>query len=123
MKTRIKYFAGALLLIMLLASSASVSAKAKAEVVTIQTSAVCESCKARIERALKSSDGIIEANLNLDNKKIKVKYNPEKTSPDQIRTIIANTGYDADNVKKTAEGFSKLPHCCQKGGAACEHKE
>jgi periplasmic mercuric ion binding protein len=123
MKTSAKYFTGTVLIAVMMVFYISLSAKAKAEVVTIQTSAVCESCKARIEKALKSTDGIMEANLNLDNKKIKVKYNPEKTSPDQIRAVIANTGYDADNVKRTTEGFNKLPHCCQKGGAACEHKE
>lgn len=95
----------------------------KTEVVNIQTSAVCESCKARIEKALKATPGIADANLNLDNKKIKVKYYPERISADQIRTVIANTGYDADNVKRTDAAFKSLPHCCQKAGAACEHKE
>ena len=123
MKTQITFFAGALLVAFMITSSLNVSAKAKAEVVTIKTSAVCESCKARIEKVLKNTDGVLEAKLNLDDKKVKVKYDPEKTTPDQIRTVIANTGYDADNVKKTDDGFKKLPHCCQKGGAGCEHKE
>ncbi len=123
MKTQIKFFTGAMLLFVLLSYSVNLSAKAKAEVVTIKTSAVCESCKNRIEKALKSTDGVIEANLNLDNKKIKVKYNPEKTTAAQIRTVISKTGYDADDVKKSDEGFKNLPHCCQKAGGACEHKE
>ena len=123
MKTQVKFFAAAIMLVAFMSSFAGAPAKLKTEVVTIQTSAVCESCKARIEKVLKNTDGVIEANLNLDNKKIKVKYNPEKTSADQIRTVIANTGYDADNVKKSDEGFKKLPHCCQKAGGACEHKE
>ena len=123
MKTQIKFFAGAVMLVLLVSSFAMAPVKFKTEVVTIKTSAVCESCKARIEKALKSSDGVLQAKLNLDDKKVMVKYNPEKTNPDQIRAVIASTGYDADNVKKTDEGFKKLPHCCQKGGAGCEHKE
>ncbi len=124
MKTQIKYFAAILLMLSFFSSFAGAPAKSKAEVVNIQTSAVCESCKARIEKALKATDGVIEANLNLDNKKVKVKYNPEKITADQIRTAISKIGYDADNVKKTAEGFAKLPKCCQKAeGAACEHKK
>ena len=122
MKSSIKYFASALLLITILTGMVSASRPKAAEVVTIQTSAVCESCKARIEKALKSADGVISASLNLDNKKIKVKYNPDKTSPDQIRTVIAGTGYDADGIKASPEAFNNLPKCCQKAGGACEHK-
>ena len=86
---------------------------------TIQTSAICESCKNRIEKALKATDGIVSANLNLDNKKIKVKYDPTKLSPDQIRAAIAGTGYDADGVKANADAFKALPPCCQAKGGSC----
>jgi mercuric ion binding protein len=122
MKTSINYFAIVLLLLTTVSVFAGTPAKPKTEVVTIQTSAVCEACKDRIEKALKSTDGIISANLDLKDKKIKVKYNPDKTAPDQIRTVIANTGYDADGVKKNTEAFTRLPKCCQKEGGACEHK-
>jgi mercuric ion binding protein len=120
MKTQIKYLVSALVLLTFATSFVSTPAK-KTEVVNILTSAVCESCKARIEKALKSTDGVIEANLNLDNKKIKVKFYSDKITADQIRTVIANTGYDADNVKHTEAAFNSLPHCCQKAGGTCEH--
>ena len=119
MKPQIKFLLGAVILF----TFASSFVNLKTEVVNIQTSAICESCKARIERALKSTPGVAEANLNLDNKKIKVKYYPEKITADQIRTVIANTGYDADNVKKTETAFNNLPHCCQKAGGSCEHQK
>ena len=123
MKKQIGYLVSALVLLTFASSFVKGPVKLKTQVVTIQTTAVCESCKNRIEKALKATDGVLEANLNLDNKKIKVKFNPDKTSAEQIRTVISNTGYDADNVKKSDEGFKKLPHCCQKSGGACEHKE
>jgi mercuric ion binding protein len=123
MKAHTKYIALSGLLILFLCSFVSAPYKLKPEVMTIQTSAVCENCKARIERALKSTDGIISASLNLNDKKIKVKYDPEKTSPTQIRTLIANTGYDADDVKRNTEAFNKLPHCCQKDGGTCDKKK
>ena len=121
MKKQIGYFVSALMLLTFVSSFAKAPVKLKSQVVTIQTSAVCESCKKRIEKVLKATDGVLEANLNLDNKKIKVKFNPDKTSAEQIRTVISNTGYDADDVKKNEEGFNKLPHCCQKTGASCGH--
>ena len=123
MKAQFKYLISAVILVGILSSWVSAPVKPKkAEAVTIQASAVCESCKNRIEKALKSADGIITASLNLDDKKIKVKYDPDKTTPDQIRTLIANTGYDADGVKKNPDAFTALPKCCQKEGGACEHK-
>ena len=114
MKAQLKYLSCLIFLATLLPMAGDAAAAAKGEVVTIQTSAVCEKCKARIEKALKVSDGVMEAYLNLNNKKVKVKYDSAKLSPDQIRTIISNTGYDADNVKANTTSFNSLPKCCRK---------
>jgi mercuric ion binding protein len=116
MRSQLKYFASAIILVMFLSTMISAATKGKGEVVTIQTSAICESCKNRIEKALKASDGVMEANLNLASKKIKVKYDPAKLTPDQVRTIISKTGYDADGVKADPSSYNNLPKCCQKGG-------
>jgi copper chaperone CopZ len=114
MKNHIKSFATAFVLIFFLSAGLSAAVKFKSETVSIQTSAICESCKRRIEKALKAVEGVEEAILNLNNKKVKVKYDPAKVTADQLRTAISNTGYDADNVKKSETAFNKLPHCCQK---------
>jgi len=123
MKTQLRFLLAALVIISFGTSFVKAPVKNKTESVNILTSAVCESCKARIEKALKSTDGVIDANLNLNNKKVKVKFNPDKITAGQIRTVIANTGYDADNVRHSETAFNNLPHCCQKAGGACEHKE
>jgi len=124
MHTHLKNFIAATSLILFLSIGLNASVRSKMETVSIKTSAICESCKARIEKALKSTDGITEANLNLNNKKVKVKYDPAKITAEQIRVVVANTGYDADETKKNAEAYNKLPHCCQSGScsgsAACE---
>ncbi|MBL0308292.1 MAG: heavy-metal-associated domain-containing protein [Bacteroidetes bacterium] len=114
MSTLTKSFFSAIGLIILLSAGLEAAVKPKSETVTIHTSAICESCKKRIEKSLKATEGVLEASLNLNNKKIKVKYDPAKTSPDKIRQTIANTGYDADDVKKNEAAFDKLPNCCQK---------
>jgi copper chaperone CopZ len=121
MKTQVKYFLSAAVLILFLSFGANAAVKAKTNTVTIQTSAICESCKNRIEKALKATDGVKEANLNLNNKKIKVKYDPTVISDEQVRTVISNTGYDADYIKKNEEAYTKLPKCCQSTGGACMH--
>jgi periplasmic mercuric ion binding protein len=84
--------------------------------VTLQTSAQCEQCKDRIEKNLKKFDGIKDAVLNLDDKKVTVKYDKNVISVDKIKKILSKTGYDADDVKADAKAYKKLPKCCQKNG-------
>lgn len=114
MNPTIKSFCASFVLIALLSLGLSAAEKSKNETVTIQTSAICGSCKARLEKTIKATEGVEDALLNLNNKKIKIKYDPSKTNPDKLRQVIANTGYDADGIKKNEESFKKLPECCQK---------
>src|SRR5580704_6243542 len=100
MNTQLKNFVAAFSLILFLSIGLNASIKSRTGTVCIKTSAVCESCKDRIEKALKSTDGIQEANLNLNNKKLKVKYDPAKITAGQTRTVVSNTGYDADETKR-----------------------
>lgn len=114
MNNNLKSFFCAVALIMVLSAGVNATERQKNETVTIQTSAVCESCKARLEKKIKAIDGVEEAYLNLNNKKMKIKYNPAKTNAQALREVIVNTGYDADALKKNPEAFNKLPQCCQK---------
>ena len=90
------------------------SAQTKTESVKIKTSAQCESCKARIEKALSSEPGVQSSNLDVKTKVITVNYVPTTTNPDKIKTAISKTGYDADNVKADLASYNKLPGCCKK---------
>jgi mercuric ion binding protein len=120
MKTTMKSFLNAFLLIAIMSMGTEAIALSKTKVVNIKTSAVCASCKARIEKALTSAEGVEAAILNLNNKQVKVKYDPAKTSPEKLREVVVNTGYNADDVKANEEAYHKLPGCCQKPGV-CEH--
>ena len=93
--------------------AATVKGKEKAIIIT---SAQCDECKERIEATLNKLDGIKSIDLNLDNKKLTVVFDPAKVTLDQIRTAVSNTGYDADDVKANDEAYNNLPKCCQKGG-------
>ncbi|QRR02079.1 heavy-metal-associated domain-containing protein [Dyadobacter sandarakinus] len=86
--------------------------------VKIKTSAICEMCKARIERNLGLSKGVKESTLDLNNKVVTVKYNPDKTTPEAIKATIRNTGYDADEQPASQKAHDKLPECCRKTAAA-----
>jgi mercuric ion binding protein len=112
MKNRIISFAAALLMIF------NVAMADGDKEIKIKTTAVCSMCKARIERTLGLSKGVKESNLDLKDKTVTVKYNPNKTSPEAIRDIIINTGYDADGQTANMKAHDKLPSCCRKTAVA-----
>ncbi|TLU98831.1 heavy-metal-associated domain-containing protein [Dyadobacter luticola] len=85
--------------------------------VKIKTSAICEMCKERIERNLGLSKGVKESNLDLKDKVVTVKYNPNKTTPEAIKATIINTGYDANELIANQKAHDKLPECCRKSAA------
>jgi mercuric ion binding protein len=88
----------------------------KTETIVIQTSAQCGTCKTIIEKALKNTPGVKKAKLDLDTKKVTVKYNSSKITPDQIRKAITAAGYDADQLPAKPAAYNALPACCKKGG-------
>lgn len=92
---------------------AQTEGKANTAVVKIKTSAECEMCKTRIEKEVGMMKGVKKATLDLQTKVLTVEYNPKKTSPEKIRAVISNLGYDADDVKANNRATKQLPHCCQ----------
>jgi periplasmic mercuric ion binding protein len=94
---------------------ASAQAKKGVQTVTIQTPTVqCESCKKRIEDYLKREDGVQKATVDFKKHVTKVTFVAERTNIENVKTAIANAGYDADDVKADEGAYKKLPKCCQK---------
>lgn len=82
---------------------------------TIKTpNALCENCKTRIETYLKRYDGVLEINVNYRKGETKVKYLTDRTDIEQIKTAIANCGYDADDVPAAEDAYNRLPKTCKK---------
>ena len=90
--------------------------KQKFETVTIQTSAECGDCKKRIEDGLNYTKGVSFAELDLETKKVTVKFNVTKISLVEVRKKINSIGYDADESKADPDAQKRLPTCCQPGG-------
>jgi len=103
----------------------SAQAKKATQTVTIKTPTVqCESCKKRIEESLKHEDGVLKSDVNYKTHVTKVTFVIDRTNVENIKTAIANTGYDADDVKADEEAYKKLPTCCKKtedGGGGEKH--
>ena len=96
-------------------SNSNAQVIAKSEVLKIKTSAQCDECKDRIEKAMKDLKGIEKAVLNVGTKYLTVNFNPELIKADDIRKAVTKIGYDADNIPASKKAYLKLPKCCQKG--------
>jgi mercuric ion binding protein len=89
--------------------------KGALETVTISVPTVqCDECKDRIEKYLTREDGITLVKVDYKKKTCKVTYYWDRTTVENIKTAIANTGYDAGDVTADAEAYKKLPTCCKK---------
>ncbi|UOQ74755.1 heavy-metal-associated domain-containing protein [Hymenobacter cellulosilyticus] len=84
------------------------------EVFQIKTSAVCDMCKTRLEKALAYEKGVQQAQLDVPSKVLTVSYRPDKTSPAALRTAVQRTGYDADDQVAEIRAYDRLPDCCKK---------
>ena len=85
------------------------------QTVTIKTPTVqCESCKERIEKFLTREVGVQKSTVDIKKKVTKVTFVGERTNIENIKTAIANAGYDADDVTANEDSYKKLPTCCKK---------
>ena len=93
----------------------SQTAKKGLQTVTINTPTVqCEMCKQRIEKYMVREEGVTKVNVDYKHKKTKVTYYAERTNIENIKTALANVGYDADDITANDDSYQKLPKCCKK---------
>ena len=68
----------------------------------------------KIEKYLTREDGVQTAKVDYKKKTCKVTYLWDRTTTENIKTAIANIGYDAGDVAADPEAYKKLPTCCKK---------
>ncbi len=54
---------------------------------------MCAGCSAAVEQSLTQMPGVAEATVNLASRTAHVKYDPEQTSPEQMKNVIDAMGY------------------------------
>lgn len=101
-------------MIIVMAGLPALAQKAQVEELKIKTSAQCDMCKERIEKAMAYEKGVKKSVLDIDSKVLKVIYIPTKTTPEKIRKAVSAVGYDADDVPADPKAYSALPPCCKK---------
>ena len=82
----------------------------------IKTSAICDHCKVKIDKKLREVEGVKYGFLEIKTMNVKVKYDASVVTLNQIRTILNEMGYDADDQKAPAEAYDRLDQCCKPGG-------
>lgn len=88
------------------------------EKVVIKTPTVqCETCKERIESYMKREPGVSAVKVDYKKKTTTITYLTDRNNIEQLKTAIANVGYDADDVTANEESYKKLPGCCKKPAA------
>lgn len=106
-----------------LVSIASAQQKA-AQTVTIKTPTVqCESCKNRIEKYMSHEEGIVKCSVDYKKKITTVTFLTDRTNIENIKALIANVGYDADDVTAEPDAYKRLPTCCKKTEDGGGHKK
>lgn len=80
----------------------------------IQTPGVqCEACKTRIENHLAHEDGISSVKADWRRHTVTVTWLTDRTNIENIKTELANLGYDADDVTADPAAYKRLPITCQ----------
>lgn len=74
----------------------------------------CNSCGHNLNDAINKNKGIKMITINPKSNTIEVIYNPQKTTPEKIRTAIVQSGFDADELKADATKQNQLDGCCKK---------
>lgn len=72
-----------------------------------------EACKARIDNYLGREYGVASVNTNFRRHTVTVQWFTDRTNIENIKTAIANLGYDADDVTADPDAYNRLPKTCQ----------
>ncbi|MBD0331120.1 MAG: cation transporter [Chitinophagaceae bacterium] len=108
-----KFFFSALITFVM-SVTATAQTKAIQQIKIVTPTVQCEMCKKKIETYLDRYDGILSVNVNVKKKETTVKYLTDRINDEEIKTAIANAGYDANEVTANPDSYKRLPLCCKK---------
>ncbi len=87
--------------------------KVNAKAVIYTPGMLTEDCKAKIEQSLFKQYGILSYKADLKKKTVTVAWLTDRTDIEQIKTMIANVGFDADDVTADETAYKKLSPSCK----------
>ena len=97
-----------------LSISASAQQATNAKAVIKTPGLYCDACKDKVEQALFKQYGIISYKVDVKKLTTTVSWVTDRSDIEQIKTMIANAGFDADDVTADEDVYKRLPPCCKK---------
>jgi periplasmic mercuric ion binding protein len=73
----------------------------------------CDLDKDRIERSIFKLDGMIKYKIDVKRKTVFIVWLTDRTNIETLKTEIANTGYDADDIKAEESMRKRIPAACR----------
>lgn len=99
MKKLFALLAAAALLIAGASAADAASKKVQKEEVVFATSMHCEKCAEKIRENISFEKGVLGLDIKVEDKTVKIVYNPSRTSVEKLAGAINKLGYTAE-VKK-----------------------
>ena len=103
----------------LLALTLPVVAQSKNAKAQLNVEGICNTCKARIEKAALGVKGVKYAQWNVDTHQLSLLLDEHKTSVPQIQEAIAKVGHSnslpdgSTKVEASEEDYNKVSDCCK----------
>lgn len=72
-----------------------------------------EACKTRIDNFLVHEYGVATVKADYRKHTVTVQWYTDRTNIENIKTALANMGYDADDVTAEPDAYKRLPKACQ----------
>ena len=95
-------------------STPSVAQNKALQKAIIQTPGVQdEACKTRIDNFLVHEYGVSSVKADWRKHTVTVQWFKDRTNIENIKTALANMGYDADDVTADPDAYKRLPVACQ----------
>lgn len=87
--------------------------KAAGKAVIKTPTILCEKCQEKVEFFISHTEGVTSCAVNIRKKTTTVTWLNDRTTLENIKTAIANLGYDADDVEAEEYAFKRLPKTCK----------
>jgi periplasmic mercuric ion binding protein len=109
-----KFLQLTLLAFLFVGISASAQQKVAGKAIIKTPGLTCETCKDRVERSLFKMYGITSVKADFKKHTTTVTWLTDRTNIEEIKTAIANAGYDADDVTADEDAYNRLSTGCKK---------
>ena len=74
---------------------------------------LCEKCQEKVEFFISHTEGVSSVAVNIRKHTTTVTWLNDRTTLENIKTAIANMGFDADDIEAEEYAFKRLPKECK----------